>query len=295
MAGFGGLVLGLGLAILLELLAPGISRHEDVSRAFDIDHLSSVPSPNDGKAILSASKAVRLVVAEPQSRYADAIRNARRELDMRRTSAAPRIILVTSSVAGEGAEVIASNLAHNYAMTGGRPLLIDGDLRLLPLTRQLAAERSRGLLDQIIDGQLIEAAILRDALTGLHFLPAMGPAPPQRSIPETLNSDAMAQALAGLKSHFDTIVISVPPLLPVIDGRILADYADQIVFVVAWQKTPKQVAKAALKTLGINDRKLAGVVLNDVAPESLDETRGWQRGFMSSLHAQDAAGAQYAS
>ncbi|MGB4866513.1 MAG: GNVR domain-containing protein [Hyphomicrobium sp.] len=295
MAGFGGLILGLGLAILLELLAPGISRQEDVSRTLETDHLSSVPTPNSDDAVISAAKAVRLVVAEPQSRYADAIRDARRELDMRRTSTAPRIILVTSSVAGEGAEVIASNLAHNYAMTGGRPLLIDGDLRLLPLTRQLAAERSRGLFDQVIDGQPIEAAILRDGLTDLHFLPAMGQAPPRKSIPETLNSDAMAQALAGLKSYFDTIIISAPPLLPVIDGRILADYADQIVFVVAWQKTPKQIAKAALKTLGINNRKLSGAVLNDVAIESLDETRGWQRGFMSSRHTKDMSGSRYAA
>ena len=105
----------------------------------------------------------------------------------------------------------------------------------------------------------------------------------------------MAQALAGLKSYFDTIIISAPPLLPVIDGRILADYADQIVFVVAWQKTPKQIAKAALKTLGINNRKLSGAVLNDVAIESLDETRGWQRGFMSSRHTKDMSGSRYAA
>ena len=151
-------------------------------------------------------------------------------------------------------------------MTGGRPLLIDGDMRLQPLTRQLANQRNTGLLDQILAKQPVEAAILRDGLTGLHFLPACGPQSPAASIPETLNSNALAEALAGLKTRFDTIVISVPPLLPVIDGRILADYADQIVFVVAWQKTPKQLAKTALKTLGLNDKKLAGVVLNDVAP-----------------------------
>ena len=149
MAAFGGLIVALGLAVLLELLAPGITRQDDIERVFDADHLSSVPSPNDQDHTISPAKAVRLVVAEPQSLYADAIRNARRELDMRRTSNAPRIILVTSSVAGEGAELIASNLAHNYAMTGGRPLLIDGDFRLQPLTRLLAAQRQAGLFDQL--------------------------------------------------------------------------------------------------------------------------------------------------
>lgn len=296
MALLGGLVVALGLAVLLELLAPGITRQDDIERVFDADHLSSVPSPNDAGTVISPAKAVRLVVAEPQSLYADAIRNARRELDIRRTSNAPRIILVTSSVAGEGAELIASNLAHNYAMTGSRPLLIDGDFRLQPLTRQLAAQRQAGLFDQLTTGRPVEAAILRDGLTGLNFLPAVGMTHLQRSIPETLNSEAMAAALSRLKSHFDTIVLSVPPLMPVIDGRILADYADQIVFVVAWQKTPKQLAKSAIKTLGLNSRKLAGVVLNDVATEQLDETRGWPRGLLAGRAAGTIKGApQYAA
>jgi polysaccharide biosynthesis transport protein len=167
-------------------------------------------------------------------------------------------------------------------MTGSRPLLIDGDMRLQLLTRQLANQRQRGLLDQVLAGQPLEAAILRDGVTGLNFLPAIGPGPAQGSIPETLNSQALAEALGGLKARFDTIIMAVPPLLPVIDGRILADHADQIVFVVAWQKTPKQLAKSALKTLGLNSSKLAGVILNDVAPEALNETRGWPRDLLGS-------------
>jgi polysaccharide biosynthesis transport protein len=273
-----GVVLGLALAVLLELMAPGISRQDDIERVFEVAHLSSVPSQAADEMLMSAARAVRQVVAEPSSAYADAIRSARRELDGRRTSPAPRIILVTSSIAGEGAELIASNLAHNYAMTGGRPLLIDGDMRLQPLTRQLAAQRPRGLLEQIVMHQPIEAAILRDGLTGLHFLPAAGQQAPQVSIPEMLCSNALAAAITGLKSQFDTIILSVPPLLPVIDGRILADFADQIVFVMAWQKTPKQLAKTAIKSLGSNGHKLTGVVLNDVAPEALNEARGWPMG-----------------
>lgn len=294
MALIGGLVMALGLAVLLELMAPGISRQDDIERVFDTDHLSSVPSPSTAETIVPPTKAVRMVVAEPQSLYADAIRNARRELDMRRQSNAPRLILVTSSVAGEGADLIASNLAHNYAMTGAKPLLIDCDFRLQPLTRLLAAQRQTGFFDQLSSARPVEAAILRDGLTGLHFLPAVGPVHLQRSIPEILNSTAMASALSELKAQFDTIVMSVPPLMPVIDGRILADYADQIVFVVAWQKTPKQLAKTAIKTLGINDRKLAGIVLNDVAPAQLDETRGWNGGLLGSRSAGDGRG-QYAA
>lgn len=271
----GGLVLGIALALLLELMAPGIGRSEDVERVLDLTHLSSVPfGAGNDMPELDASKAVRLIVAEPASAYADAIRNARRALDMKRQPSAARVILVTSSMPGEGAEVIASNLAHHYAMTGARVLLVDADMRRQPLTRQLAAGRQTGLLEQLVARQSVEGAILRDGLTGMHFLPACGPSQALASVPELLSSPAMAAAFAGLKQRFETIIVSVPPLMPVIDGRIVADYADQIVFVMTWQKTPKQLAKKALKTLGLNEQKIAGVILNDVAEAALREAEG---------------------
>ncbi len=296
MAAAGGLVLAIALALLLELMAPGISRLEDVERVLDVPHLSSVPAIPADDARHAPNKAVRLIVAEPSSVYADAIRSARRELDVRRPSPGPRIILVTSSMPGEGAELIASNLAHHYAMTGSRPLLIDGDARLQPLTRQLAAQRQRGLFDQILASQPVENAILRDGLTGLHFLPAVGQAPPLGSIPEALSSQAMADAMLGLKSRFDTIILSVPPLLPVLDGRIFADHADQVVFVMTWQKTPKLLAKKALKTLGYNEKKVAGVVLNGVSEEAFDEARGFALPFRASTsHAAGFSGPRQAA
>lgn len=271
----GGFVLSIALCLLLELMAPGIGRPEDVERALDVAHISSTPAVlDDGMQEMHLTKAVRLIVAEPSGGYADAIRSARRELDARRKSRAPRIILVASSLPGEGAEIFASNLAHHYAMTGGRPLLVDGDMRLQTLTRQLAPQRQIGLLDQIVNRRPVEAAILRDGVTGLHFLPSAGPLPPKLSVPEVLSSDDAADALYALKQRFDTIIVSAPPLLPVLDTRILADYCDQIVFAMAWQKTPKQIAKRALKLLGINEQKVTGAVLTGVAEEALEPMGG---------------------
>lgn len=271
----GALVLGAALAVLFELFAPGINRSEDVSRVLEVDHLSSVPTmAEDDHTPAAPAKAVRLVVAEPASAYADAIRNARRALDMRRASREARIVLVTSAMAGEGADLVASNLAHHYAMSGTRVLLIDADLRRQPLTRLLADGRQTGLLDQVIANQPLEAAVLRDGLTGLFFLPASGPNPAPVTVPEVISSRSFADALFRLRARFDTIIVSAPPLLPVIDGRILADYADQVVFVMTWQKTPKQLAKKALKTLGLNERKVAGAILNEVSIQFLPETDG---------------------
>lgn len=275
MAIVGGFLAGCALALALEFATRGVTVAEDIESALAIAHLSSVPAAAGmGGQGLDPVRTVRLVLAEPNGIFAESIRTMRREIDQRRRHGGPRIIMIASSLPGEGSDVIASNLAHHFALTGNRVLLIDGDLRRSPLTRRLTPQRPAGLADMLIRGLPVENAILADNGTGLHFLPASSPDPVPVSSPELLGSQRMASALAGLKQHYDTIIIEAPPLMPVIDGRILADYADQIVFVMTWRRTPKQLAKRALKTLGPNYQKVTGAVINQVDPQIIEDARG---------------------
>lgn len=271
----GGFLAGCMAALAMEFGTRGVTVPEDIEAALSIEHLSSVPAATgNGGQGLDPVRSVRLVLAEPNGAFAESIRSLRREIDVRRRHGGARIILVASSLPGEGADIIASNLAHHFALTGNRVLLIDGDLRRSPLTRRLTPARPSGLADMLIRGLPVENAVLADAGTGLHFLPASSPDPVPVSSPELLGSQRMAAALNGLKQQYDTIVLQAPPLMPVLDGRILADYADQIVFVMSWRRTPKHLAKKALKTLGVNAQKITGAVINQVDPETLEDARG---------------------
>lgn len=272
----GGLLTGIGIALILEFWTSGVSRSEDVERALDLEHLTSIPQisgPDDGEA--DPMRAVRLILAEPRGAFAEAIRGLRREIDVRRHNPQQKVILVASSLPGEGSDMIASNLAHHYALTGNRVLLIDGDLRRSPLTRRLVGSSSAGLLDVLARGAPIEQTILRDASTGLCFLPATSSDRLDVSSPEMLATRRMAALMGYLRNQFDTIVIEAPPLLPVVDGRILADYVDQIAFVMTWRKTPKKLAKRAVHALGQNQDKIAGVIVNGVAADVLEDAQGF--------------------
>lgn len=275
----GGLVAGLALVMILEFATSGIGRPEDVERVFDLAHLASVPWAVAPGEAFDRMRSIRMVIAEPSGIYAEAIRGARREIDVRRTHGSARLIQIASSLPGEGSSMIASNLAHHYAVTGQRVLLIDGDLRRANLTRELAGGRPTGLLEALATGLPVEAAILRDGRTGLHFLPANGPLPSHLSSAELIASPALGATLDNMKRQFDTIVIHSPPLLPVIDGRVLADHADQIVFVMTWRRTPKQLAKRALKCLGFNHRKVVGVVMTEVDPAIIEDSRSLGSGL----------------
>ncbi len=281
-----GLIGTLGASLLLilalEFMTSGISRPEDAERVFDIAHLSSIPAIDDRSGPdFNPTHALRMIITEPGSAYSEAIRNIRRELDVKLPNQQSRVIVVASSLPEEGTETIASNIAHHYALTNNRVLLIDGDLRRASLTRRLAAQRTSGLLEVLWHGSSPDHAILRDQSTGLHFMPAMGPSPLEPASPELLASPHMAQTFAQLKTQFDTIIVDVPPLLPVIDGRILADYADQIIFSITWRKTPKQLAKRALRLLGENQDKVAGVVVNQIEPSAFEDSLGFTSQHMS--------------
>lgn len=278
LAFIGSLGLGMFIFMAIEFLTPGISRPEDAERIFDVPHLSSLPAISTGSGQqLNPGRDLRLILAEPRGTYAEEIRNIRRELDVRSHGSTSRVIVVASSLPEEGSATLASNIAHHYALTNNRVLLVDGDLRRASLTRKLAPKRNSGLLEALWHGYSPMRNILRDHSTGLHFLPAMGPSPLEPASPELFTSQNMSNAMAELQRGYDTIVIDVPPLLPVIDGRILADFADQIIFSLAWRRTPKQLAKKALRMLAPNQHKIAGLVVNEIDPSAFDDSIGFTR------------------
>ncbi|MBU2581873.1 MAG: polysaccharide biosynthesis tyrosine autokinase [Alphaproteobacteria bacterium] len=275
LAAAAGLTLGLALILALEFATPGIGRPEEAEELLALEHISSLPqldSASDDAG--DPLRATRLMIAAPTSGFAEAIRSLRREIDVRHIERGSRIILIAASLPGEGASIVASNLAHYYAQTGDRVVLVDADLRRSNLTRQLAPQRRAGLAEVLNGAIAPEQAILRDQLTNLHFLPATGGILVPSGQAELLASAAMPRVLGRLKSQFDTIIIDAPPLLPVIDTRIIADYADQIVFVMAWRRTPKQLARKAMKLLSVNADRLAGVVVNQVATDILADASG---------------------
>lgn len=278
MALVAGLALGLGLAFLQEFMVPGMRRPEEVEQALGAPQIAEVPALErpDG-AVLAPQQAVRLVNLEPSGLFAEAIRNARHEIDSVNAMKGPRMILVASSLPGEGKTMIASNLAYHYAASGHRTLLIDGDMRRANLSRTLGITGGMGLYDVLAGEADPLSALLSEPRSGLYVLPSQRAAGPM-SPAEALASPALTQVLKRVKEHFDVIIIDGPPLLPVVDGRILADHADQIVMTFVWRKTPKKLAKRAVKSLGANIDKIAGVIANKVARAEMTVNFGYGYG-----------------
>jgi polysaccharide biosynthesis transport protein len=275
-AAAGGLVLALGLALLLEMGGGGFARGRDVEQVLEMPHLGSVPGTSEPLALPDDRlRTIRMMLAEPHGLFSEALRGVRHELDNRTGRLQKRTILVASSLPNEGRSVIASNLAIHYASGGTKTLLIDADLRQGGLSRDLGIGDQPGLIDVLAAGVMPEDAILHDRATGVHVMASARRPDFMIDAASLLESHQFGRVLEQLKAQFDVVIIDAPPLLPVVDARIIAGHCDAIIFVTAWRRTPRQLAKEALKCLGPAAAKVVGAIVNQVDHNVME--RDWHQ------------------
>ncbi len=171
------------------------------------------------------------------------------------------LIMVTSSLPGEGKTFCSINLAMSIAMEMGRTvLLVDADAPNPRLLKTLGVSYEQGLLDLLLDDKLqLSDVIIRTNIENLSLLPA---GRHNRHATELLASDSMSALLDDLAQRYSDriILFDSPPLLVTSEASVLASHMGQIVMVVEAEKTPQPAVRQAL-TL-IEDCELTWVLLN---------------------------------
>lgn len=171
------------------------------------------------------------------------------------------LIMVTSSVPGEGKSFTAINLAISMATElENTVLLVDADVAKSSVVRYLGLEAEKGLLDVLRDRdvQLADVLIKTD-IAKLTVLPSgRGFA----HATELLASSAMQNFVRDISSryHDRIIIFDCPPILATSEATVLASYMGQIVFVVEAESTPQEAVKDALAHL--SDCEYVGILLN---------------------------------
>jgi exopolysaccharide/PEP-CTERM locus tyrosine autokinase len=168
------------------------------------------------------------------------------------------LIMVTSSLPGEGKTYCAINLAMSIAMELDHTvLLVDADVARPSVLRTLGLPAQRGLMDILVDDKLdMGDVMLRTNVDTLSILPA-GTSTPRAT--ELLASSTMTNLVNEIASRYpDRIVIfDSPPLLLTSESRVLASHMGQIVMVVEAQTTTQHAVKEALSQLeGFNNVNL---------------------------------------
>jgi capsular exopolysaccharide synthesis family protein len=173
------------------------------------------------------------------------------------------VLVVSSCHPGEGKTTVTSHLAVVMAETGARVLVVDGDLqhpRVHEMFNLTEAPGLAGLLDDHQDDDdTLLAAVQPTSHPRVSALPA-GPAAERDS--GRLYGDRLEPVLAGLRRHFDMILIDSPPLLMVPDARQLARTADGLVLVTTAHVTTVDELLTVRKRLADDGTRIVGTILN---------------------------------
>ncbi len=254
-----GLVLGIGLAFLLDLTDKRFRYMDQVSSGLGLTILGVIPEIRRAKGQASSSEEAAQVI--------ESFRTVRLNLLHMVPDATSIALTVTSPMPGDGKSLISSNLAFSFAEAGYRTLLVDGDTRRGELHRTLGVERIPGLLDHLADGAAVDTILRPTSHAHLTLMPGGSR---HRNAPELMGSDRMRKLIAAMRSRFDVIIVDSPPLGAGIDPFVLGTVTGQLMLVVRAGETDRMFAEAKLQVVDQLPIRLVGAVLNDVQT-SLDE------------------------
>lgn len=247
-----GIAVGLGLAVLRELLDTRIRNERDVLQITEAPIIGGIAF--DPKA----KERPLIVHVDPRSPRAESFRSLRTNLSFLDVGSRGRSFVVTSSIQSEGKSTTAANLAISLADSGARVLLVDADLRRPKVAEYMGVEGAVGLTDALI-GRAELLDIVQPWGRGKLFVLPAGKIPPNPS--ELLGSKAMAKLITLFEREFDAIIFDAPPLLPVTDAAILAKSVGGAIVVVAAGRTHRNQLRGAVQALENVGAKASGVVL----------------------------------
>ena len=202
-----------------------------------------------------------VVYNKPKSNISEDIRTIRTNLMFTSSQEDAKVLLVTSSIPGEGKSFISSNLAAAFAQTGKSTLLIDSDLRLGIIHKIFDISNSKGLSNLLIEKNTIEFAeyIKKCSIDNLYVIPR-GTVPPNPS--ELLNSNNTKRVIEFLRDKFDHIIFDGVPINGLPDSLIMASLVDRVIVVSSANYTKIDELNDTKKALEKIDAKIAGVVFN---------------------------------
>jgi capsular exopolysaccharide synthesis family protein len=228
---------------------------ETSSAVNDVDVFSVLPllqvsnNPQDRLVCLNS---------DDQSPAAESFRLLGIRLNILQRQRSLRIVLITSTIPGEGKSLVAANLACTLArVTRQRTLLLEGDLRRPSLSRLFDLDNKSGLSECLQDETIVTKSIYSLDKHGLWILPAGA----SRGNPlELLQSTTLPGLIERLRTLFEWIIIDSPPVLPLADTSVWMRLCDGILLVTRQGFTRKRLLQRGIESIDHN--KLVGAILN---------------------------------
>ena len=237
---------------LYSFLRNTISNRDDVEKMTHIPIIGVVGHLSNGDRLVVSSK--------PKSSISEAFRSIRANLMFFGLADQHKIVLITSSVGGEGKSFSTLNLATVLSLQHHRVVIVGMDLRKPQLVQDLEVDNTTGVSTYLIGKSTLESVIRKTKIPGLDIIPA-GPIPPNPA--ELLAKKETTCLLNELRSMYDYIIIDTPPVGIVSDAMMLMSLADVNIFMLRENYSKKDYIKTINDYYSQGKIKNLCIILND--------------------------------
>jgi capsular exopolysaccharide synthesis family protein len=247
-----GVLLGIGLALLRDRFDNTVKNREALEEIAGAGLVANIPFDKERR------KDTAIAFTSAHSAIAEAFRTLRTNLQFLDVDNPPRVLIITSSVPGEGKTTTATNLALALAEAEHNVVLVDGDMRRPKLDKHFDLVGSVGF-STVLSGQTsLEEVLQKTRFPGLTVLTS-GAVPPNPS--ELLGSLAAQKVLSELRSSFDYVVVDSSPLMAVMDAAVLASDADGVLLIARFGETQREQLAHSVGNLKNVGARILGTIL----------------------------------
>ena len=263
LAALASLVLSMLMAFLYETMDDTVKSTNDIEGKLGLKLLGILPLVKTG--LLKRSSDLPLnpeEIPDKKGTFAEAVGTARTALCLDDGAQGRQVVVVTSSVPGEGKSTASINLAYSLGQLE-RVLLIDCDMRRPTIAKAAGLDRDTiGLSSLIADTAPARDCIRRGVWGGSVDVLPSGPIPDQPL--ELLSSKRFEKILESLRRHYDRIVIDSAPTQAVSDALVLSRHADAVVYVVKSHDTSIELVRRGIQRLRQAEARIAGALITQV-------------------------------
>lgn len=255
-------LLGLMLGIIFPAI--GLYLRDILSRRVinKLDITENTPAPILAEVGHTDEKTAVIISKDTVSPVAEQFRALRTNLQFVLRGANEKVILLTSSMSGEGKTFIATNLAAVLSLSGKKVLLMEMDLRKPKISEKLGIDNRTGFSTWSIGKTPLNELIRPSGINENCWIITSGPIPPNPA--ELLLTDTTKELFATLRSRFDYIVIDAPPVGLVTDAQLLGHFADATLYLVRQGYTFKQQLQISKELYTFRKMPKMNIVVNDV-------------------------------
>jgi polysaccharide biosynthesis transport protein len=253
-----GLLVGLALSFLLEVIDTRIRTPSDVARQVGTPLLGIIPDLTEDERLSLDTDLSQVAQATPHSLLAEAFRQFRTGL-LFASDHPIKSVLVTSPNPGDGKSVVAANLAITMARGGSRTVLVEANFRRPSVARTFDVPEGVGLSNVLVNLNTLDEAVQATRIENLDVI-VCGALPPSPA--ELLGSASMRQLVQTLMQRYDQVVLDGAPMLVVADNFLLAEMVDGVVMVYHAGQNTRGIALRAARQVGTLRARLLGSVLN---------------------------------